>query len=110
MLFISMDDFFSQVKTVSPLAWEEEQDLARQIAAGDETARKTLVRSHLPLVAAVIRRAPAEIRPLRTVYACIAAVEKSVDTFHFHRDGKAFAHHLNRYLRQCITQCIANRP
>ncbi len=109
MLFVSVEDFFTQVSQIRRLSREQEKDLARNMAAGDETARETLVRSYLPMAASYVRRGPKEICTLKTVYACVVAVEKGVDSFNFLQDGETFAHHLSWRLRQCITRCIADR-
>lgn len=109
MLFVSAEDFFEQVRAIPPLTRGEEQALAARKDGGDEAARRRLIEGHLPLVAAVIRRAPPALHTLATVYACIAAMEKGVDGFDFAQDGETFAHHLSWRLRQCITRCIADR-
>lgn len=109
MLFISVEEFFAQAGAVPRLSREEEICLAKKMAEGDQTARETLVRSYFSVVAGVLRRGPEEIRTLRTVYDCIAELEKGVDTFHFQQDGETFLHHLSWRLRQCITRAIANR-
>lgn len=110
MLFISVEDFFSQAKAISRLRREEEKTLARQMADGGQDARDRLIRGYLPLVATVVRRWPKNLQTLHTVYACIAALEKGVDTFNFLQDGETFAHHLSWRLRQCLTRAIADRP
>jgi len=110
MLFIYVEDFINQVKDIPPLTREEERVLARQMIGGDGTARERLVRGYLPFAAAIVRRAPREVQTLHTVYACIAALEKGVDSFNFLQDGETFAHHLGWRLRQCITRCIAEQP
>jgi len=110
MLFISVEDFLNRASAIPHLSRCEEKVLAQRMAAGDPTARQALVRSYLPQAAAVVRRAPREIRTLHTVYVCIAAVEKGVDCFNFLQDSETFAHHLGWRLRQCITRCLAERP
>ena len=110
MLFISVEDFLDRAQAEHRLSREEEKALAQRMADGDAAAREMLVRSHFPVVAALIRRAPENIRTLHTVYACIKAVEAAVDSFNFRQDHERFAHHLNWHLRQCITRCIADRP
>lgn len=109
MLFVSVEDFLLQTGAISRLTRAREKTLAQCMVEGDEAARKMLVHSYLPMVAAYIRRAPRCIRTLRTVYACIAQVEKGVDTFNFQQEGETFTHHLGWRLRQCITRCIADR-
>ena len=109
MLFISVEDFLNQVRTLPRLDREQEKVLAQQMADGDPAAREALIRGNMYLAAAYFRRAPQDIRTLSTVYACVAALEKGVDSFHFLQDGETFAHHMSWRLRQCITRCIANR-
>ncbi len=109
MIFVSVEDFLSKVKDIPRLTRVEEKALAHQKAEGDKQARETLRLSYLPFVAAFVRRAPREIQTLNTVYACIAALEKGVDSFNFLQDSETFAHHLGWRLRQCITRCLADR-
>ncbi len=109
MLFVSVEDFFAQTSHIQRLSREQEKDLARNMAAGDETARETLVRSYLPMAASYVRRMPKEMQTLHAAYSCVAAVEKGVDSFNFLQDGETFVHHLSWRLRQCITRCIADR-
>jgi len=109
MLFISVEDFFTQVSAAPSLSRDEVKALAQQMAAGDTAARDAIVRSYLPLAAAYVRRAPRRLRTLHTVYACVAALEKAVDRFNFFQDNDTFTHHAVWYLRQCITRCIADR-
>ena len=108
MLFISTEDFFNQAKALPPLSREEEQLLAKQMAQ-DPAAREQLIRSYLPHVASYVRRAPKDLQTLQTVYACLATLEKGVDSFHFQQEQETFSHHLSWRLRQCITRCIADR-
>ncbi len=110
MLFVSMEDFFVQTKDIPRLSRAEEIALAQRMAAGDRAARETLIHSHLPMVAAYVKRAPQQIRTLHTVYACLAMVESCVDRFDFLQDSEPFVHYLGWGLRQCITRCIADRP
>lgn len=109
MLFISVEDFFSQVQALPRLSREEEIVFAQQMAKGDKAARDKLVQGYLYMAAAYVHRAPENIRTLSTVYACIASVEKGVDSFNFLQEGETFVHHLSWRLRQCITRCIAER-
>ena len=109
MIFLSVEDFLAQVREIPRLSREEEKQLARRMAEGDTAAREALVRGYLYMAAAHIHRAPESIKTLRTVYACVDAVQKGVDRFHFLQEGESFAHHLSWRLRQCITACIADR-
>ena len=108
MLFVGAEDFLSKCEALPRVERAQERTLALCMAAGDASARESLVRAYLPL-AAHVRRAPQAIRTLSTVYGCIAEVEKGVDGFDFMQEGEAFAHHLGWRLRQCITRRIAER-
>ncbi|MBR4016904.1 MAG: hypothetical protein IKK11_03730 [Oscillospiraceae bacterium] len=109
MLFVSLEDFFAQASGIQRISREQEKDLALCMAAGDETARETLIRSYLPMAANYVRRLPKEMQTLSAAYTCLAAVEKGVDTFNFLQDSETFIHHLSWRLRQAITRCIADR-
>lgn len=109
MFFISADDFFTKAGSLTRPTREEEKALARKMAVGDQAAREALIRGYLPYVAAYIRRSPRSLHTLNTVYTCISALEKAVDQFDFLQDREPFSHQLSRWLRQCITKCIANR-
>ncbi len=109
MLFMDAEDFFNHAAGHSRMTREEEKSCARNIAQGDTDARNKLIQSYLPQVAAQVRRMPKELQTLRTVYCCLAALEKGVDGFNFLQDNETFVHHLSWRLRQCITRCIAER-
>ena len=109
MLFISVEDFLTQVSAIPRLSRDEERSLAAKKAAGDSAAKEAIVEGYLYQVAAYLRRAPQQIRTLHTLYACVAALEKAVDRFDFLQDSETFTHHLSWALRQCITRCIAER-
>lgn len=109
MPYITVEDFLDSVKPTAPLTREQERALVMQTTRGDAAAREALRRAYMPMVAGCVRRAPAEIRTLHTVYAAIATLEKGLDTFDFQQEGETFAHHLSWRLRQCLTRCIAQR-
>ncbi len=109
MLFINAEDFFSRAAKYTRMTREEEKCCARNMAQGDTDARKKLIQSYYPQVAAQVRKAPKELQTLQTVYCCIASLEKGVDNFDFQQNGETFAHHLSWRLRQCIVRCIAER-
>lgn len=111
MYFMNPEDFFSQVSVIPPLSREETRALGIRLASGDASAREALIRGHLPFVAACIRqRGPRNLQTLHTVYACMNALTKTVDSFDFTRENAHFIHALSRALRQCLTRCIAERP
>ena len=109
MFFISVDDFFDKVSEISPLTKEEKTALGLQKDAGDQVAREKLLQGCFPTVASFVKRAPKEMQTLNTVYECISALEKTIDSFDFSQGSDRFAHRLCTRLRQCITKCIANR-
>ncbi len=109
MLYITIEDFYAQAKSAVRLTRQQERACAAAMAAGDTDARQRLIQSYLPMVASAIRRAPADIRTLHTVYAAVATLERGVDNFNFAQDGETFTHHLSWRLRQCLTRCIAER-
>ncbi len=109
MIFISAEDFLSKVQGIERLSKDEERALALRMRNGDAEARQRLVYSYLPSVAFHVRRVPVGIRTLHTVYACIESLDRAIDKFDFFQDSESFSHHLSRYLRQCITNCIADR-
>lgn len=106
MLFISVEDFFERAKGATRLTREEEKQCAQAMAESAE-ARRRLIYSYLPQVAARIKHAPQKIQTLQTVYTCLDALEKGVDSFNFLQDNEKFSHRLSHILRQCITRCIA---
>lgn len=108
MLFISAEDFFAYAKKIPRLTHEEEKRLAQEMAQ-NAAARDQLISSYYPMVAGYIRRAPQELHTLRTVYVCLASLEKGVDSFNFLQNSERFSHHLSWRLRQCITRCIADQ-
>jgi RNA polymerase primary sigma factor len=110
MLFISAEDFLSKANNIPRIGRDEEKSLALRMKNGDKEARQMLIHSYLPSVAFHVRRVPQSVRTLHTVYACIGSLERAIDKFNFFQDSESFTHHLSRYLRQCITDCIADRP
>lgn len=108
MLFINAEDFFAQAEKMPRLTREEERRLAQEMTQ-DPAAREQLLSSYFPMVAAYIRRAPQELHTLHTVYVCLDALEKAVDSFNFLQDGERFSHRLSWRLRQCLVRCLADR-
>lgn len=108
-LFISVDDFFQKVRSVTRLSIADEKDLALKMKDGDAEARQAILNSYLPVVASYIRRSPKELQTLETIYSCVRSLEKGVDGFNFLQDSETFTHHLSWRLRQCITRCLVDR-
>ena len=108
MLFINMEDFFSKANEALYIDREEEKALAARITNGDEEAKEILLKSSLRLVAAMVRRAPENIRTLQTVYACMAVAQKGVETYDPQKSNQPLSRYLSWRLRQCVTRCIAD--
>ena len=108
MLYVTIEDFHAGAGEATRLTREQEKACAATMAEGDTDARQRLIRSYLPVVAGVIRRAPRQIQTLHTVYAAIATLERGVDAFNFQQDSETFAHHLSWRLRQCLVRCLAD--
>ena len=83
-------------------------ECAKQMKLGDASARTRLIESYLPMVAAVVRRAPKQMQTLRLVLLCESELEKAVDSFNFLQEGETFAHRLSWHMRQVITKCIVD--
>ncbi len=107
MLYISIDDFFEHANACTRLSRQEEIDCAHLMKSGDELARKRLIESYLPFVAANIKRAPKNIQNLGLAINCVAALEKQVDSFNFLQDSEPFSHRLSWCMRQTVTKYLA---
>lgn len=105
MIYISVEDFYQKVSTLSPMSREEERACAKRMQEGDPTARKQLVDSYLPMVAAHVRRC-GNLQSLSLVMHCVQALENSVDRFNFLQDSETFSHRLSWALRQATTKHI----
>ena len=109
MLFISIDDFYQKIEGQKKLSREEEKHYAIKKNEGDADAHNQIVQSYLPMVAWRIRSAPKNIQSLHTLYRCLGVLDDAVHKFDFLQDNEPFVHYLSWCLRQCITQCIAER-
>ena len=102
MIYITVEDFLQKTATLPRLDRCQEKQLALQ------KDHQALVNGYLHFVAGAVKRAPANIRNLRTVYACIKTLEDCVERFDFQQDSEPFSHRLSWALRQCITRRIAD--
>ena len=99
MLFVNTADFFNKVSSFRKMTRDEELECARRMQSGDPAARKQLIESYLPMVAAHITRLPKHMQSLGLVLYCVHATEKAVDSFNFLQDSETFAHRLSWHLR-----------
>ena len=104
-----MDIYLGEIARIPLLTREQETELARQVAAGDEAARKRMVESNLRLVVMLARRYQGRGLPLPDLIAegnlgLIRAVEK----FRWDR-GTRFSTYATWWIRQAIQRALANQ-
>jgi DNA-directed RNA polymerase sigma subunit (sigma70/sigma32) len=107
-MYISIEDFYEQVKTCKRISREEEIEIANSWKSGNEEARTRLIEGYLFAVAGHIRKMPEQFQTLGLVYYCMQALEKAVDSFNFLQESETFLHRLSWYLRQASTRYIAD--
>jgi RNA polymerase sigma factor (sigma-70 family) len=101
--------YLSEISRIPLLTREQEVELAKQVAAGDEAARKRMVESNLRLVVMLARRYQGRGLPLSDLIAegnlgLIRAVEK----FRWDR-GTRFSTYATWWIRQAIQRALANQ-
>src|SRR5262245_61588218 len=104
-----LDIYLGEISRIPLLTREQETELAKQVAAGDEAARKRLVESNLRLVVMLARRYQGRGLPLPDLFAegnlgLIRAVEK----FRWDR-GTRFSTYATWWIRQAIQRALANQ-
>ena len=110
MLYVSAEDFYTQVANIKRLSREEEIELAKRMREGDQNAKKVLTDSYLPVLAAYIKRY-ANTPSLDLVYKGIEVLETSVEAFDFLYESPSpnltFAYFLSDRVRKTVTRYIA---
>jgi RNA polymerase primary sigma factor len=101
--------YLQEIRRIPLLTREQETELARRVAAGDEAARKRMVESNLRLVVMLARRYHGRGLPLADLIAegnvgLIRAVEK----FRWDR-GTRFSTYATWWIRQAIQRALANQ-
>ncbi len=101
--------YFKEISQIPLLSREQEVDLARRIAAGDETAKQRLIESNLRLVVQVARRYRNRGLPLSDLIeegniGLIRAVEKFDPS-----RGTRFSTYGTWWIRQAIARALANQ-
>jgi RNA polymerase primary sigma factor len=104
-----LDIYLAEIRQIPLLTREEEVDLAKRVAAGDEAAKKRMVESNLRLVVMLARRYQGRGLPLGDLIAegnlgLIRAVEK----FRWDR-GTRFSTYATWWIRQAIQRALANQ-
>lgn len=100
--------FVSEIRQFPRLTAEEERELARQCAEGDEDAIRRMVNSNLRLVVSVAREYAGRGVPLLDLIqegsiGLIAAARKFDYTLDFR-----FSTYATKWIRQGVTRCLAN--
>ena len=106
MVFISIDDFYKKADLCTVLTRQEEIECAKKMQNGDKDAREKLLQSYIPMVKKHIEFAKPHMQDLSLVMYCMAALERSVDSFNFLQDSEPFSHHLSWALRQAKVNYI----
>jgi RNA polymerase sigma factor (sigma-70 family) len=101
--------YLSEIRQIPLLTREQEVELAKQVAAGNEAAKKRMVESNLRLVVMLARRYQNRGLPLSDLIAegnigLIRAVEK----FRWDR-GTRFSTYATWWIRQAIQRALANQ-
>ena len=101
-------DFLRQIRSIPRLTAEEERNLARRCAEGDQDAIRTMVNSNLRLVVSVAREYAGRGIPLLDLIqegsiGLLAAARK----FDYTLDYR-FSTYATKWIRQGITRCIMN--
>jgi RNA polymerase sigma factor (sigma-70 family) len=101
--------YLSEIRQIPLLTREQEVELAKQVAAGSEAAKKRMVESNLRLVVMLARRYQGRGLPLGDLIAegnlgLIRAVEK----FRWER-GTRFSTYATWWVRQAIQRALANQ-
>jgi RNA polymerase primary sigma factor len=101
--------YLSEIRQIPLLTREQEVELAKQVAAGDESAKKRMVEANLRLVVMLARRYQGRGLPLADLIAegnlgLIRAVEK----FRWDR-GTRFSTYATWWIRQAVQRALANQ-
>jgi len=110
---VKIDDsvrmYLKGIGRVGLLSTEEEVDLAKRIAEGDEEAKKMLTEANLRLVVSIARRyAGRGMSLLDLIQEGNMGLIKAVDKFDYTK-GFKFSTYATWWIRQAITRAIADQ-
>lgn len=110
---ISVEDpvrmYLKDIGKISLLSPEEEIELAKQIEAGDEEAKKRLAETNLRLVVSIAKRyAGRGMQFLDLIQEGNLGLIKAVEKFDY-RKGYKFSTYATWWIRQAITRAIADQ-
>jgi len=109
MLFKTAQEFFDYAKTIQRVSRSEELELAKRMREGDETAKKALIDSYIPVLAAYIQKNTRE-PSLEVIYRGFNLLSDSIHNFNFQIENPTFTRYLGEKIRLMMTHFIADSP
>ena len=110
---ISIEDpvrmYLKEIGKVPLLSADEEVELAKRMAEGDEDAKKRLAEANLRLVVSIAKRYVGRgMLFLDLIQECNLGLIKAVEKFDYHK-GFKFSTYATWWIRQAITRAIADQ-
>ncbi len=101
--------YLLEIGKIPLLSMEEEQDLAKRIAEGDEAAKQTFTESNLRLVVSIAKKYVGRgMHLLDLIQEGNIGLLKAVDKFDYNK-GFKFSTYATWWIRQAITRAIADQ-
>ena len=101
--------YLKEIGKISLLTLEEEQELSRRVAAGDEQAKNTLAESNLRLVVSIAKRYVGRgLLFLDLIQEGNIGLMKAVEKFDYDK-GYKFSTYATWWIRQAITRALADQ-
>src|SRR5574344_1606690 len=101
--------YLKEIGKISLLSLDEEQELSRRIADGDEEAKKVLAESNLRLVVSIAKRYVGRgLLFLDLIQEGNIGLMKAVDKFDYGK-GYKFSTYATWWIRQAITRALADQ-
>ncbi|AFG37955.1 sigma-70 family RNA polymerase sigma factor [Spirochaeta africana] len=105
----ALQTYFAQIKQYALLTAEQEQQLSRQIMAGDEDAMQRLIQCNLRLVVKIAKAYASDSQNLMDlIQEGNIGLMKAAEKFD-HRKNARFSTYASWWIRQSITRAIANK-
>lgn len=107
----SVQMYLREIGRISLLNQEEEKDLAKKVAMGDEEAKKKLTQANLRLVVSIAKRyigRSAHLTLLDLIQEGNIGLFKAVEKFDY-RKGYKFSTYATWWIRQAITRALADQ-
>ena len=101
--------YLKEIGKISLLTLEEEQELSKRVAAGDETAKNILAESNLRLVVSIAKRYVGRgLLFLDLIQEGNIGLMKAVEKFDYDK-GYKFSTYATWWIRQAITRALADQ-